>query len=314
MTIRRKTNPLWGIILLAAALIVLARTLGVLPDTLFDLIVRAAPALLVLIGVSFVLQDRVPFGGVIALILSLAIVGVIAFTAYSTREGQVRDDTRQPIDQVVAPEVTLLRVRISTLATGVDLISGEAGRVTGEYVGSLDNRMEVAYEQLPDNSATLTLRETQPDGFARLESVGRGAFRLTLPIGVPLDVELLGDEGSIVLNMSGTRLERLNVNTRRGELVVTLPEYEPLFSEQNELLGTLTTQQGDLSLFIPSAVAARLELDRGGSGLDPQHDPNVYNYLVVGDVLESRQINTAAITVRYALVVPRGRIRVEVPD
>ncbi len=314
MTIRRKTNLLWGVILLAAALILLTRTLGVLPDTIFDLIVRAAPALLVLVGVSFVLQDRVPFGGFFALILSLVIVGVIGFTAYSTRESQTRDDTRQPIDQVIAPDVSLLRVRIGALTTAVDVISGGTGRVTGEFVGSLDNLMEVSYEQLPDNSATLTLRETQPDEFPRLESVGRGTFRLTLPVGVPLDVEFTGQDGNVVLNMSGTSLERLNVNAQRGEVVITLPEYEPLFSAQNELLGTLTTQQGDLTMFVPASVAARLELDRGGSGIDPQHDPTVYNYLVVGDVLESRQINTAPITVRYALVVPRGRIRVEVPN
>jgi len=313
MSIRRKTNPLWGIILLAAAGIVLARSLGVLPETVFDLTVRAAPGLLVLVGAAFVLQDRIPFSGLIALLLSVAIVAVIGFTAYSTRESQTRDDTRQPIEQVIAPEVTLLRIRISALATGVDILSGDAGRVTGEYLGSADNQVDVLYEQLGDNSATLTLRESEPGEFPRLEAVGRGTLRLTLPVGVPLDVELLGQDGSVVLNMSGTSLERLNVNTRRGEVVVTLPEYEPLFSEQNELLGTLTTQQGDLTLFIPANVAARLELERGNSGLDPQHDPNVYNYLVVGDVLESREINTAAITVRYAVVVPAGRIRVEVP-
>lgn len=314
MTIRRKTNVLWGLILLAITVILFARAFGIIPDTIFDLITRSAPVLLVLIGAAFVLQDRVPLSGVIAVLLSALIVVVIGYAAYSTREGQTRADTRQPIEQVIAPDVTLLRVRVSGLATALDMISGDAGRVSGEFAGSADNRVEVSYEQLSDNSATLTLRETEPEGFPRLESVGRGTLRLTLPVGVPLDVEVIGQEGSIVLNLSGTSLERLNVTTRRGELVVTLPEYEPLFSEQTELLGTLTTQQGDLTMLIPATVAARLELDRGGSGLEPQHDPSVYNYLVVGDVLESRQINTAAITVRYALVVPRGRIRVEVPN
>lgn len=162
MSIRRKTNPLWGIILLAAAGIVLARSLGVLPETVFDLIVRAAPGLLVLVGAAFVLQDRIPFSGLIALLLSVVIVAVIGFTAYSTRESQTRDDTRQSIEQVIAPEVTLLRIRISALATGVDILSGDAGRVTGEYLGSVDNQVDVLYEQLGDNSATLTLRDPSP--------------------------------------------------------------------------------------------------------------------------------------------------------
>jgi hypothetical protein len=56
-----------------------------------------------------------------------------------------------------------------------------------------------------------------------------------------------------------------------------------------------------------------MELDRENSGIQPQYDPNVYNYLV-GDILEARNINTAQIILRYALHVPRGRIRVEVPS
>lgn len=314
MRIRRRTNPLWGLIVLAAALVVLGRTLGVVPEAVFDLIVRAAPALLVLAGVSFLLGDRVPLGGLIALIVTLVLVAVIAVTAFSTRATQQREDNRQPIEQAIPPEVTLLRVRIQTLATGADIISTAGStNVTGEYVGSTDNQIEVSYEQLADNSATLTLRETQASAFPRLETVGRGALQLQLPTGIPLDVEYLGSDGDLVLNMDGTSLERLNVTVERGNVVVTLPAYNPLFSQPGDLLGTLTARAGDLAMLIPSDVAARLELERGGSGIEPQFDPNVYNYLV-GDVLEARNINTANITVRYALVVPRGRIRVEVPS
>ena len=314
MRVRRRTNLLWGFIVLAAALVVLGRTLGVVPEAVFDLIVRAAPALLVLAGVSFLLGDRVPLGGLIALIVTLVLVAVIALSAFSTRATQQREDNRQPIEQAIPPEVTLLRVRIQTLATGADIISTTGGtNVTGEYVGSTDNLIDVSYEQLADNSATLTLREMQTSTFPRLETVGRGALQLQLPAGIPLDVEFLGSDGDLVLNMDGTSLERLNVTVERGNVVVTLPAHNPLFSQSGELLGTLTARSGDLAMLIPSEVAARLELERGGSGIEPQFDPNVYNYLV-GDVLEARNINTADISVRYALVVPRGRIRVEVPS
>lgn len=309
MTLRRKTNPLWGLIVFAIALILLARALGVIPDALYDLIVRAAPALLILAGAAFILQERVPLGSLIALVVSLAIVGGIAYVAYSTRSNQVSEETRQPISQAIAPDLTLLRVRIGTLATAVDIISGAAGSITGEFVGSADNRINVNYEQLPDNSATLTLSESEADAFPRLETLGRGRLSLSLPVGVPLDIEYVGAEG-VVLNMSDTRLERLNVTAGSGDVVITLPEYDPLYSQDDELLGTLTAQQGDLAIFIPASVAARLELDSTGR---PQYDPDLYNYLIDGDVLESRQIAVAAITVRYAIVVPNGQIRLEVP-
>src|SRR5262249_12283876 len=135
---------------------------------------------------------------------------------------------------------------------------------------------------------------------------------LELPPNVPVDVEFLGQDGSIVLNMGGTALERLNVTSQRGDVVVTLPEYRPLLSAPTDSLGTINVNNGDLAIFIPSAVGARLDLERGSSP-DPQYDPNVYNFLV-GDILEARNIGSAPITMNYTLRVPNGRIRVEVPS
>jgi hypothetical protein len=107
-------------------------------------------------------------------------------------------------------------------------------------------------------------------------------------------------------------LERLNLDLRQGNALVTLPAYQPLGSGPQDLLGTLAVRDGDLTLFIPSTVAARLELDRGGSGIEPEFDPLRYNYLV-GDVLQAATITTADIVVRYAVIVPRGVVRVVVP-
>jgi hypothetical protein len=210
--------------------------------------------------------------------------------------------------------LTLLRLRIQTLATDVDLLGTLTSEVSGEFVGSSDNRIDVSYAELADNSATLTLTEVRESGdFPMLETMGRGTLHLELPPNVPLEVEFVGQEGSVVLNMGGTALERLNITSVRGDAVVTLPAYEPLLSTSAESLGTLTVGDGDLAIFIPQAVGARLELDRGGSGIQPQYNDALYNYLV-GDVLEARNINTAQVVARYTLRVPRGLIRVEVPS
>jgi hypothetical protein len=307
------TQPLWGLIALAGALIVLAHLLGAIPPTVGDLIVRALPALLIFAGISFLLRDRVRFSGLLALIVSAALVGVVAWAAFSTRAGQQREDFRQPLSQAIAPEVSLLRVRVATLATEVEFQSGALGAgVTGEFVGSTDNRIDAAYEQLADNSATLTLREEQVNAVPRLDTIGRGTLRVSLPAGVPLDVEFVGGDGALILNMSNTMLERLNITVTSGDVVITLPEYAPLFSQPDDLLGTLTVRDGNLAMFIPRTVAARLELDRGGSGIEPEFDDDVYNYLR-DDVLEARSIDSADMVARYALTVPRGLIRVEAP-
>jgi len=312
--IRRRTNLLWGVVVLALAVVLVARSLGAIPDGLFDLLTRAWPALLLLAGLSLLLRSRVPFGEVIALLGSAIVAVVIISSAYTTRATQQRVDNQQTITQTLGSGLTLLRVRVQTLSTDVDLLGTLTTNVNGTFVGSSDNHIEVSYAEAADSSATLTLHEVRQSGdFPMLETMGRGALHIELPPNVPLDVEFVGQEGTVTLNMGATALERLNVTSVSGDVVVTLPEYRPLLSQSADSLGTLTVGGGNLALFVPASVGARLELDRGGSGIDPQYDPNVYNYLV-GDVLEARNINTAGIIMHYTLRVPHGRIRVEVPS
>lgn len=310
---RRQTNLLWGFVVLALAAVVLARSLGAIPDGMFDLAARAWPALLLLAGLSLLLRNRVPFGQVIALLASAVVAVVIISSAYSTRASQQRTENQQTISQALGSNLSLLRVRIQTLSTDVDLLGTLTTSVSGTFVGSSDNHIDVSYAESADNSATLTLHEVRQSGdFPMLATMGRGTLHVELPPNVPLDVEFVGQDGSVTLNMGATALERLNVTSVSGDVVITLPEYRPLLSQPSESLGTITVG-GNLALFVPQAVGARLELDRGGSGQQPEYDPNVYNYLV-GDVLEARNINTASIVMHYTLQVPHGRIRVQVPS
>jgi hypothetical protein len=315
MRLQRRVNPIWGLILLLVAALLAARALGAIPAGLFDLIVRGWPVLLVLIGLTTLLRDRLPFSGLIALILSLILVVGLGAYALNSRAAERREDNRQPLMQALPADVSLLRVRVRVLSTDVELLRAldSTPQVSGEFVGSVDNQVDMGFEVLPDNSVTLTLDETRAGGFPFLETAGRGALQLELPPDVPMDVEFISDDGDIILNLSGTALERLNVDAINGDVIVTLPEYAPQFSESDASLGTLTAQNGSLTLRVPQAVAGRFELNRGGSGIDPQFDAAIYNYLQ-GDVLEARLIESADIVLRYTLTAPRGLIRLDAPE
>jgi hypothetical protein len=308
----RRTNWVWGVLALLMAGYTLAYALGVVPAGVVDLATRAAPGLLVAAGLALLLQGRIRASGLIALAISAAIVGGIGAYAFSSRAGEQRSDTVQPFTQSIGNETRLLRVRIQTRATDLDLTASltATNEARGTFTGSLDNRVDVAYEAAADGSATLSITETTASPVPTLQTVGRGTLVLELPTGVPIDIEYGSGGGSTVLNLDGLSLERLNVALPTGDVVVSLPSYSPTLSSPADLLGTIAASSGNLTVVVPDDVAARFELERGGSGIEPQYDAAVYNYLI-GDVLEARAIETAAIRMRFVLEVPRGLVRVQ---
>ncbi len=310
MRSRRRTNFLLGLIVLALAAVVAAQSLDLIPAPIYDLLLRAWPALLVLLGLSFLLRGRVRFGGLMAFVVSLALAVGLGMYAFSSRAAQQRDDQTIMISQAVKPELSLLRIRVSTLSTDVELLRGltDDSGVNGKFVGSSESLITSTYDEAADGSATLTVAETRSNPLPLLPAVGRGTLRLEIPPGVPVDIEFQGVDGSLALNVSGTRVERLNVDLAHGNAIVTLPDYQPLFSKNTDTLGTLAARDGDITLAVPSTIAARLTLDRGGSGIDPEYDPNAYNFLF-NSVLEARGIETAKTIFQYNVTAPRGRIR-----
>jgi hypothetical protein len=315
MKIRRQTNLLWGVVLLAIAIVLLLRALGQLPDGIYDLIVRAWPALLILAGLSVFLRGRVPLGRGIAFILTAALVGGLAVYSFSTRAEQQREDNRVEFAQPVSEGITLLRVRIQTLATDVDLVGSlEEGAISGQFVGSVESDIQVDYVDGGDGTATFTLSEAQLGGFPTLSAIGRGTLRLQVPSEIPADIEFIGADGNATMDAHDILVERLNLDLGDGDALVTLPEYDPQGSPDDATLGAWVVRDGDITVVVPAAVAAHLELDRGLSGIQPQYDPTVYNLLATGTTgaLEARNFDSAEIRVRYNITAPRGQIRLEV--
>lgn len=312
--VKRLTYPIFGLVLLVLALFWLGRTLDVIPATLNDLALRAWPALLVLFGLVTLLHGRLPFGRMVAVVLTVFLVIGVGYGAYTDRADQIASGEARTFDQMIPADVTLLRVRVQTLTTDIELLTGLTDErvVMGEFVGSPENEIMVDFDQEADGTATLTLREERVTTIPDLDTIGRGVLQVELPQSLPIDVGLIGDDGTVSLNLSQAALEFLNVDLGTGSALITLPSYKPTLSDNDDVLGTLEVANGDMTLFIPPSVAGRLALDRGSSNLEPSYNEDLYNYLR-DDILESRLINTAPIVHHYTVIIPRGRFRLEVP-
>jgi outer membrane murein-binding lipoprotein Lpp len=305
-----RRNFLWGIIAVSIAAILLLMSSDVLPAGVEDVLSRSWSALLVLFGLGVLLRNRLPAGGFLSVVASVLLVAGVAFFAYSTRAGQQRSDNVQTIAQTISSGVSLLQVNLETLTTDVELALADTARtVSGEFAGGYQSVVSVDYIEDNTGLATLTVRESMPEAFPPLEAVGRGTLRLEIPADVPVDIAFSGADGDATFNLSGVDLERLNVDLRNGDMLITMPEYEPRSPAAQAQPGTLTVRRGDLTLFIPQTVAARLEIDRGSSGIEPQFDSTIYDY--IGNVLlENRNFATSDIVIRYSIVVPNGQIEI----
>ncbi|MCA0456516.1 MAG: hypothetical protein LCI00_21260 [Chloroflexi bacterium] len=310
MKIPRRTNFLFGLVILAAAIVFLLQALDVIPVGIADIINRAWPVVLVLFGLGIFLRDRVRLGGLIALMVGGLLVGGMAATAFSSRATGQRTDYTEPINQPVTAGINLIRVSVQTLSTDVEIVrSLDARLISGEFVGSSESLLTTTYTEGDDSTANLTITETQPNQFPLLERMGRGRFTLELPADVAIDFDFRGSDGILTLNMSGLSLERLNMDLAKGDALVTIPAYQPLSAREDSPIGTFIVRDGDINVFVPPNVGARFELNRGGSGLEPIFDTLDFNYLV-GDILEARTFDAAEIKLRYAITAPRGQITI----
>lgn len=315
MKVYRRTNFLWGLVLVVAALTLTFHALDMIPNGIYDVIARAWPALLVLAGLSIFLRQRVPFGSGVALIVSLVVVGGIATVAFSTRTAQERNDYQQAIAQPVSADVTLLQVNVETLATDVEVVRsvGTERQISGQFVGSTESRVQVDYAEPGEGRGMFHVYEQQPNQFPLLEAVGRGRLRLELPPGVALDVAFHGMNGGATFTMTDLSLERLNLDLEHGNALVTFPNYKPLSPSVAQEPGNLNVRDGAITIFVPQAVSGRFELNRGGSGIRPEFDDQQYYYLE-GDVLQGKTYDSADIKLRYVVTAPHGLIQVQTPQ
>lgn len=320
---RSQRNFLIGLLILIVGVILTGQALSAWPSGLGDILQRALPAVLIAFGVGTALRGRAPFASVIAIAVAAFVVVNVAVIAFSSRSTQQREDQRVAVNQPIGAGVTLLTLDVGVLSSDVSIaLDTSAGRVvTGEFIGSRESSFTADYIDDGTGRASLTLRETQTNQFPNLDNIGRGRLVLALPAGLGIDLALTGQNGAATLNLDQADLERLNIELVRGDAIVTLPSYQPRSpslapgegANQTPLLGTLQVTDGNITIAVPTGVGARFELSLFDPNIELQIDRTVFNQLTQPNAIESRNFDNAPIRLRYAIVAPRGQIRVTEP-
>ncbi|MCA9882013.1 MAG: PspC domain-containing protein [Anaerolineae bacterium] len=319
---RVQSNIILGLVALAIPLFAIASGLGALPEGIYDLALRAWPALLVFLGLMLLLRPRTRSASFFALLVSLVLVAGITAFAFSNRINEQRTENTVTAEEIVSEGITTLQININMLDTDVVVFgrSDDQRMIEASFVGSEASEVTPSYLEDGTGSGTFTIQETKPTAFPSLDEIGRGELQITLPTNAAIAVTLVTQNGTVNFDAAILELERLKMTLENGDAIVTLPEYQPRSPSVEADPGELTVGNGDLRVRVPAAVGGRFVLNQTSNSqpttLEEDFDDLLYALeLRLNEwVLVSRTYDDTDIQITYGINVPNGNFRLDVID
>ncbi len=257
---RKRRGSLVGpVILIGLGIIWLLNNLGILEWSVWEMIFRLWPALLIAAGLDLLIGRRSVWGSLLALVLVLAVLaGALWLFGVGIGTGQVSaaEEIRQALDGATQAEVVIGpgvgTLHIEALSELANLVEGAIHLSRGERATP-----EFAVE---GETATFTLRS---EGVAFGPFVGswddQRGWDLGLNPDVPLQLEVSLGVGRSDVDLTGLTVSDLEVSMGVGQTTVILPD-EGRF--QAKIEGAI----GQTVVVIPAGLAARIRVDTGLAG------------------------------------------------
>jgi len=247
------------LILISLGIIFLLNNLGVLEWSVWEVLLRLWPVILVAAGLDLILGRRSIWGSLLALVLTLAVVGAALWLSGA----DIGADRAMRTEEIVQPLEDLNRAEV-VIDPGVGMLRIEAAVDSGNLVEG-EARVGRREELVPSFSAqgdsgTFTLR-TRSDSFGPF-AVGwmdQRVWDLQLNPTIPLRLETDLGVGRTDVDLTGLTVESLDVGQGIGQAMVTLPE-------EGEPDVRIDGAIGQTIVVIPESLAVRIRLDTGITG------------------------------------------------
>lgn len=327
---RRRRGSLVGpLILIAFGLIFLLNNLGFLSWSVWEVIFRLWPILLIAIGLDLLLRSRWGAGGwatAVSVAILVALLSVAGFAAWLLAPQSIFGEGLYDQSFGVKPRVTGLALGGALRSESINQPLGNADSAEVELnlgVGT----MNVAAMDRPDGliEGTLILQENERVS-QDLRVVGNTAqFRLhneTLSVfhgdgpyrgddrqwdlwlnpEVPMKLKIAGGVGKVDLDLSRLRLSSLELHAGVSKTDLVLPR-------SGQLQATVEGGIGKLSVQVPRGMAARLQVEQGLTSVDVMG-----NYRRQGNVYVSPGYEGARNRVDLILKGGIGKITVQEYD
>jgi hypothetical protein len=256
MSERRRRGSLVGpLILIGLGVVFLLNNLGILSWSVWEVILRLWPILLVAIGLDLLVGRRSTLGSLLALALTLIILaGALWFFGAGVGAGSAGPGQQisQPLEGATQAQIVLNpatgKVQVRALSDSANLVEGTlrpAGRPPIQPQFSLQG-----------NSATYVLSRPGAS-FGPFPSSSLGpTWDLGLNPKVPIDLKVDVGAGEASLDLTQLTLSQLQVNMGVGQTTLTLPT-------QGQFQVVVDGAIGQTTIVIPQGMAARITVDTG---------------------------------------------------
>jgi hypothetical protein len=250
MSERRRRGSLVGpLILIGLGVVFLLNNLGILSWSVWEVIFRLWPILLVAIGLDLLIGRRSTLGSLLALALTLIVLaGALWLFGVGIGGGAASPGQRisQPLEDVSQAQVVLNpatgKLQVHALSDSANLVEGTLRPARGEPIQPQFSRQ--------GNSATFVLTRSGTSFGPFPGSIGP-TWDLGLSPQVPIDLKV--DVGAGEANLDLTHVQ---VNMGVGETTLTLPS-------QGQFQAVVDGAIGQTTLVIPQGMAARITVDTG---------------------------------------------------
>jgi hypothetical protein len=293
----RRGGLVGPVILIGLGVVFLLNNMGILAWSVWDIILRLWPLLLVAVGVDLLIGRRTIWGSLLALILILVVFvgGFLLLEVQSGSQLPVKE-VSQALQGVKEAEVVLSpsvgQVRIGALdQDSADLIVGEIRLHSGE-------RLETEH----DEDRHPVLFRLRSAGGMQFPSVGVWGnewtwdLRLNPEVPVKLGIDL--GLGKFDLNLASLNLSDLDVSLGMGQTRITLPS-------EGRFRVRVSGALGETILVVPQGMAARIQLS---TGMVYRQMPSDYSRQ--GDMYTSPGYETAENRVDVEIDQAMGVVRV----
>jgi len=251
----RRVNLVGPVILIGLGIVFLLNNMGVLAWSVWEVIFRLWPILLIALGLEIILSRLSAWGSLLALVLTVAILaGGLWLLGPDIGTAQIvaGEEIRQALGGATRAEVVIEpgvgSLYIEALPESANLLEGVIRVGRGQRV-----RRDFA---VVGKTATLTLRS---EGATFGPFIGWGDQRgwdLALAPEVPLEVEVNLGVGLADVDLTGLTVSDLKVNMGLGRTTVILPDEGRFYAKIEGAIG-------ETVVVIPAGMAARIRVDTG---------------------------------------------------